>query len=163
MNVDAIPKFLGRLSYRQAIWLAPLAYLVHILEESQQFAAWASTHFAGGFTTAQFVKNNLIIMGILVGLSVLVTLHPRKWTALLHFYQLCAGMFHMGATAYIGVYSPGLLSAILLYLPVSYYITRLGYREGLLPNVPALVVLVLAGLGHALFVYSQLFTLDLRL
>ena len=168
MNVEAIPRFLGRLTYRQAIWLAPLAYAVHILEESQQFAGWASTHFAAGFTTAQFVKNNLIVMAVLIALSLLVTLHPRRWTALLHFFQLSAGLFHnalfhMGATAYLGVYSPGLLSAILLYLPVSYHITKLGHREGLLPNLPAFLVFVLAGLGHARFVYTQLFTQTLRL
>ena len=69
----------------------------------------------------------------------------------------------MGATAYLGVYSPGLLSAILLYLPVSYHITRLGHKQGLLPNIPAFIVFVLAGLGHARFVYTQLFTEHLRL
>ena len=168
MNVEAIPRFRGRLSYRQAVWLAPLAYAVHILEESQQFAAWASTHFAAGFTTPQFVKNNLIVMSGLIALTLLVTLHPRRWTALLYFFQLSAGLFHnamlhMGATAYLGVYSPGLLSAILLYLPVWYHITKLGQRQGLLPNIPALVVFVLAGLAHAWFVYTQLLTQNLRL
>jgi len=133
VNVEAIPRLLARLSYRQAIWLAPLAYGVHILEESQRFAVWASTHFAEGFTTAQFIKNNLMVMAVLIALSLLVTFHPRRWTALLHFFQLSAGLFHnalfhVGATAYLGVYSPGLLSAILLYLPVSYHITKLGHR-----------------------------------
>ena len=33
----------------------------------------------------------------------------------------------------------------------------------LFPNIPALVVFVLAGLGHARFVYTQLFTQHLRL
>jgi hypothetical protein len=168
MSVEAIPRFLGSLSYRQAIWLAPLAYAVHILEESQRFAAWASIHFAEGFTTAQFVKNNLIVMGVLIALTLLVTFYPRRWTALLHLFQLSAGLFHnalfhMGATAYLGVYSPGLLSAVLLYLPVSYHIAKLGHRQGLLPDVPAFAVFVLAGLGHARFIYTQLLTQDLRL
>lgn len=168
MNVEAVPRYLGRLSYRQAIWLAPLAYAVHIVEEAQQFPTWASTHFAAGFTTAQFVKNNLIVMAALIALTLLVTLHPRRWTALLHFFQLSAGLFHnaffhMGATAYLGVYSPGLLSAILLYLPVCYHITKLGHRQGLLPNIPALAVFVLAGIAHARFVYTQLLTQNLRL
>lgn len=168
MNVEAIPRFLGGLSYRQAIWLAPVAYAIHILEEAQQFATWTSTHFAAGFTTAQFVKNNLIIMAVLVALTVLVTVHPRRWTALLHFFQLSAGLFHnavfhMGATAYLGVYSPGLLSSILLYVPVWYFITKLGHRDGLLPNGPAAVIFVLAFFAHGRFVYTQLMTQALRL
>jgi len=168
MNVEAIPRFIGGLSYRQATWLAPAAYAVHILEESQHFAEWASTHFAAGFTTAQFVQNNLIIMSILLALTALVNVHQRRWTALLHFFQLSAGIFHnallhMAATAYVGLYSPGLLSAILLYVPVSYTITRRGYAEGLLPNRVAIPLFVLAGIAHAIFVYTQLFTTDLRL
>jgi len=95
-----------------------------------------------------------------------VSLHPRRWTALLHFFQLSAGLFHnalfhMAATAYVGVYSPGLLSAILLYLPVFYQITKRGHREGLLPNGPAIAVFVLAGIAHARFIYTQLLTQDL--
>ena len=168
MNVEAIPQFFRGLSYRQAIWLAPVAYAVHILEESQQFAVWVNTNFAQGFTTAQFVKNNLIMMSALIALSLLVTLHPRRWTALLHFLQISAVMFHnalfhMATTAYLGIYSPGLLSAMLLYLPVFYYITKRGYREGFLPNGLAIVVFVLAGIAHAGFVYTQIFTPNFRL
>ena len=168
MNVEALPKFLNGLSYRQAIWLVPVAYAVHILEESQHFAAWASTNFTGGFTTTQFVKNNLIIMSILVALTLLVSVYPRRWTALLHFFQISAvlfhnALFHMAATAYIGIYSPGLLSAILLYVPVFYHVVKRGYREGLLPNGSAIAVFGVAGIAHAWFVYTQLFTTGLRL
>jgi predicted membrane protein len=168
MNVEAIPQFFRSLSYRQAIWLAPVAYAVHILEELHQFPAWVNTNFAQGFTTAQFAKNNLIVMSVLIALSLLVTFHPRRWTALLHFLPLSAGtfhnaLFHMATTAYLGIYSPGLLSAMLLYLPVFYYITKRGYREGLLPNGLAIVVFVLAGIAHAGFVYTQLLTSDFRL
>src|SRR5262245_26041916 len=128
MDVEAIPRFVRGLSYRQAVWLAPAAYALHIVEEAQNFAAWASEHFAQGFTTAQFVKNNAIVMSFLVALTLLASLYPRRWTALLHFFQLSAGLLHnalfrMAATAYIGVYSPGLLSAILLYVPVFYVVT----------------------------------------
>ncbi|MDD9946836.1 MAG: HXXEE domain-containing protein [Myxococcales bacterium] len=168
MNVEAIPRFLRGLSYRQAVWLGPVAYAIHILEEAQNFAAWASAHFAKGFTTAQFVKNNLIIMGILVALTALASLYPRRWTALIHFFQLSAGilhnaLFHMAATAYLGVYSPGLLSAILLYIPVFYLITARGYRAGLLPNFASIPLFLLAGMAHANFVYTQLLTTAHRL
>jgi hypothetical protein len=114
------------------------------------------------------VRNNVIVMAGLIALTLLASLHPRRWTALLHFFQLSAGvlhnaLLHMAATAYLGVYSPGLLTAILLYLPVWYHITKLGNREGLLPNGAGIVVFVLAGLAHAQFVYTQLLTQDLRL
>ncbi|MEW6266226.1 MAG: HXXEE domain-containing protein [Thermodesulfobacteriota bacterium] len=156
------------MSYRQVIWLAPLAYAVHILEEAPNFPAWTSRHFTGGFTTAQFVKNNLIVMAILIALTILASAHSRRWTILLHFFQLYGGifhnaLFHIAAAAWLGVLSPGLISAILLYVPLTYRVTILGWREGRLPQGPAMAVFVLAGLAQSLFVYSQLFTTAFRL
>lgn len=73
MNVEAIPRFLRDASFREIVWLAPLAYAVHILEELWRFPLWASTHFAPGLTTQRFVVGNALIMLGLLGLTVLVS------------------------------------------------------------------------------------------
>ena len=57
-------------------------------------------------------------------------------------------IFHAGATAAIGAYSPGLLTALTLYSLLFYVVSRLAFREGLLTNRVALVCLAFAGLFY---------------
>lgn len=156
------------MTFRKAMWLAPLAYAIHIAEEAPGFATWASAHFADGFTTAQFVKNNLVVMGILLGWVIAHFLLQRKWTAFFVLLQTSSGMFHnaifhIGMTLYLGVYSPGVVTSVLLYLPISLLLAWLTFREKII-SIPLLVVAVILGaVSHAAFVYSQLFTETLRL
>ena len=41
MNFDRISHLLSDLAFRQAIWLFPCAFSLHVLEEWRQFAPWA--------------------------------------------------------------------------------------------------------------------------
>ena len=41
MNFDRISHLLSDLVFRQAIWLFPFAFSLHVLEEWRQFAPWA--------------------------------------------------------------------------------------------------------------------------
>jgi hypothetical protein len=147
MNVEAIPRFLRNASFREMVWLAPLAYAVHITEEFWRFPSWASTHFAPGFTTQRFVVANVVIMLGLLGLTVLVSAVSVRAVDFVYFCWLSGqlfhnALFHMGTTAYFGVYSPGLLSAILLYLPVCYCVARAAHREGRIGNAAGVAALV---------------------
>jgi hypothetical protein len=44
MNFDTITQFLAGLSFRQAVWLFPFAFTLHVLEEVRQFTAWANRY-----------------------------------------------------------------------------------------------------------------------
>jgi len=161
VNVEAIPKFLHSAPFRQIIWVAPLTYGVHIAEELWRFPAWASTYFAPGFTTQRFVVSNAIIMLLLVGLTALVSAVKLRVVDFVYFCWLSGqlfhnALFHMGTTAYFGVYSPGVLSAILLYLPICYFIARAANREGRLTNTAGVGALIVGAAGMGSLVYFGL-------
>ena len=54
----------------------------------------------------------------------------------------------MGATAFSGVYCPGLITALVLYPPLFWYLSQITYREGLLTNTLGLVALLIAVVIH---------------
>lgn len=108
MNVEAIPRFLRNASFREIVWLAPLAHPVHIVEEFWRFPLWASTYFAPGFTTQRFVVGNSVIMLGLLGLTVLVSVVRVRAGDFIYFCWLFGqlfhnALFHMGTTAYFGL------------------------------------------------------------
>ena len=59
-------------------------------------------------------------------------------------------IFHAGATVVSGVYCPGLLTAIVSYLPLFYFLSRLAFREGLLSAGTGILALVIAGVFHVM-------------
>ncbi len=100
-------------------------------------------------------------MVVLVGLTVLVRALTMRALDFLYFCWLSGhlfhnALFHMGTTAYFGVYSPGLLSAILLYLPVSYCIARAAHREARIGNAGGLATLVVGAVGMSALAYFAL-------
>jgi hypothetical protein len=68
-------------------------------------------------------------------------------------------VFHAGATAVFGVYCPGLLTALTLYPPLFYVVSRLAFREHLLTNRLALVSFAIAGAFHTADVSHNVFKL----
>jgi hypothetical protein len=161
MNVEAIPRFLQSAPFRRIVWVAPVTYGVHIAEEFWQFPVWASTYFAQGFTTQRFVVGNAIIMLLLVGLTALVSAVSARAVDFAYFCWLSGqlfhnALFHMGTTAYFGVYSPGVLSAILLYLPICYFIARAADREDRISNTAGVAALVVGAAGMSSLVYFGL-------
>ena len=69
----------------------------------------------------------------------LASVFPNRAVASL-FFALCFsesvlnGLFHVGATALSGVYCPGLITALVLYPPLFWYLSQVAYRGGLLTN-----------------------------
>lgn len=66
-------------------------------------------------------------------------------------------LFHAGATAAFGAYSPGLLTALTLYPQVFYIGSRRAFREGLLTIRTATISFALAGMVHAADVSHNVF------
>jgi len=48
------------------LWLVPVAYFVHILEESPRLVPWALEHFGAPETFGQFVLGNVILMAYVI-------------------------------------------------------------------------------------------------
>ncbi|HEU5235657.1 MAG TPA: HXXEE domain-containing protein [Pyrinomonadaceae bacterium] len=163
MGPDRIVGWLASLNFRQAVWLFPIAYTLHVLEELPQFTNWARRYASAGFTMRDYLAIHL--SGIVVAFiaSLVIRWFPNRAVIFVFFTLIftpavCFNiLFHAGATAAFGAYCPGLLTALTLYPPLFYVISRRAFREGLLTNRVAVVSFALAGLFHAADVSHNVF------
>lgn len=102
--------------------LAPVIFVCHFLEESPGFVQWFNEHVARGITSGLFWRVNLsalVITLMVVGIqwfsrSALSLTLAIVW---LGFLMLANAIFHVVGGVVDRQYVPGLVTAILLYLP----------------------------------------------
>jgi len=89
-----------------------------------------------------------------IAFCTLASIFPNRYVVFL-FFAFCLsesvlnGLFHAGAPALSGVYCPGLITALVLYLPLFWYLRQLAYRDGLLTNTLSLVAFLIAAETHS--------------
>ncbi|HPH35499.1 MAG TPA: HXXEE domain-containing protein [Methanoregulaceae archaeon] len=129
------------------LWLVPLAYVIHIIEETPRFVPWAKRYFSAPSTFAQFVLGNIIFMGYVLTAVFLATFYPCEWTLVLGL-STAAWIFsnfliHASLTLYTGEYSPGVVTASALYAPVSVYIYATFLGSGIPSNAGIIVSIII--------------------
>jgi Protein of unknown function with HXXEE motif len=106
----------------RALLLAPLIFILHFLEESPTFVQWFNSHVARGITPELFWTVN--ITGLLITLLVV----GGEWfsrsgfsltiaMAWLSFLMFTNAIFHITGGLVDKQYVPGLVTAVVLYLP----------------------------------------------
>jgi hypothetical protein len=108
------------------LWFVPLAYFVHILEESPRFVPWAKKYLGAPETFGQFIVGNVIFMAYVLLSVSLAIFYPSEWTLILGL-STAAWIFsnfiiHASYTLYTGEYSPGVVTASAIYAPLALYI-----------------------------------------
>ena len=129
------------------LWLVPLAYGIHIIEETPRFVPWAKRYLSAPSTFAQFVLGNVIFMAYVLISVALATFYPGEWTLVLGL-STAAWIFsnfliHASFTLYTGEYSPGVVTACALYAPVSVYIYTNFLGSGILSNADILLSVII--------------------
>lgn len=163
MNFDALAKILSGLSFRQAVWLFPCAFTLHVLEEVRQFTAWANRYVTPQFTFEDYLKLHLAGIVAAFAAAAVIRFFPNRFVVFCFFTfmltpWLCFNVFfHAGATAWFSVYCPGLLTALTVYLPLFYFLSRLAFSEELLTHRLAWISFVIAGLVHTADVSRNVF------
>ena len=136
-------------------WLAPLAYALHVAEEtSAGFPDWMRERIAPGFTTASFVTVNTVVMATLLTLTACVSVTGGRvgvwpYFALASALMLWNALVHVGATLYFGSYAPGVATALLVYLPAFAFLVRTATRDGVLPTGARTTALATGAALHA--------------
>jgi len=120
-----------------------------------------TAHFPVTFSRAQFERNGIVLMAVLVGLCLLVFRFPRRTTVLLFLTYVSGlfldnGLFHLGATVALRSYSPGLASGVLLLVPLSLFWIRSAMRARLAGWPQVVMALLVGGVVHYAFLVSQL-------
>jgi hypothetical protein len=130
------------------ILMAPVVFAAHVLEEAPRFVEWFNAHVARGISPELFRTVNLTALGITMLVVIIDRVATSRSTALLmlcwlSFLMPANALFHAVAALVDRAYVPGLVTAILLYVPYwSLLATRLS-RERQIP------VVVMAGAAAA--------------
>jgi len=129
------------------LWLVPIAYCIHIIEETPRFVPWAKRYFSAPSTFAQFVLGNVIFMAYVLISVFLATFYPGEWTLVLGL-STAAWIFsnfliHASFTLLTGEYSPGVVTASAIYAPVAVYIYTTFLGSGILNSLDIILSIIL--------------------
>ena len=106
----------------RAVLFAPLVFVAHFLEESPGFVPWFNAHVTRGITADLFwtVNATALVITVLVTAvfwSTETTAAVVLVAAWLSFLMLTNAVLHVTGAIVDRGYVPGLVTAILLYLP----------------------------------------------
>ena len=149
------------------MWLFPVATALHFLEEAPHFPDWARKHALPCYTRQRWRRIHGLGMVFAIAFCALTSIFPNRYVVFLYF-ALCLsesvlnGLFHVGATALSGVYCPGLITALVLYPPLFWYLSQIDHREGLLTNTLGLAAFLIAVLVHTVDVATSVYGAKLQ-
>jgi hypothetical protein len=124
-----------------------VVFVIHFLEESPRFVPWFNAHAAPGITQELFWTVNLTALTITLLLTLSFWITRTEVMALvvvawLSFLMLANAVFHVTGAVVDRGYVPGLVSAVLLYLPYCAWIAVQVARSGIAaPRLVAAAVL----------------------
>jgi hypothetical protein len=150
---------LTKRTWFEPILLAPLIFICHFLEESPTFVTWFNSHVARGITSELFWRVNL------TALVITLTITAFEWfsrsevsivlvSAWFGFLMFANAIFHITGAFVDRSYVPGLVTAVLLYLPFCTWLLVSALRN----KRASLMVLLLAEVigGIPMFVHGYL-------
>ena len=119
-------------------WLFPVTYLIHIAEEYIAGVALAPspTKIRGAnLTPTQFLILNGLALGLLViGIILSRRFNFRQWLLIcLGTVVMVNGLFHVAGTLKISAYNPGLVSGVLIWIPLG-VATLIHLKKHMHPN-----------------------------
>jgi hypothetical protein len=131
------------------IALAPVIFTGHFLEESPGFVAWFNAHVRNGITAGLFWNVNISALVITLIVMFIELIEPSFFSACLvilwlSFLMLANALFHVTGAIVDRHYMPGLVTAVILYLP--YYFLILGHlRQKDRLKISSAVILAILG------------------
>jgi hypothetical protein len=143
------------LEFRQLIWLMPIVVLLHVIEELPRFPAWATRALRLPYTRRKFVWENIVLFAILLASVALAAFWPVTTLAgqagLVLVLSAAVSLFsntifHALLTLRTGIYSPGTVTACLLFPPLSIGVYYQAAVEGLL-TIPVVGLSIVVGLA----------------
>src|SRR5918911_1250658 len=120
------------------VWLVPASFALHVLEESNGFTGWVQRHGRPGYSSANFVQINAAGLLFTGAATLAVTRRPGRrlfaayYAFILTQQALFNPVFHVGSTVVHRDWSPGTMTAVLLFLPLWWQLTAGALRDGIL-------------------------------
>ena len=128
---------------------APAVVVAHFLEEGPRFVVWANAHVSRGITEPLFWSVNYSALAITLAVVALEWLSGSTVSAVvvvawLSFLMPANALLHVVGAVVDGGYVPGLVTAIVLYLPFYAWVVARVIRAHRLPRA-AIVAAAVAG------------------
>jgi len=144
------------------ILLAPIVFVCHFLEEAPTFVPWFNAHVARGITQGMFWRVNLTALMITL-IVVVVEWSSRSgasqavvvvWFGFLMFAN---AVFHIIGAIVDGRYVPGVITAVVLYLPYFSVLSVSVVKHKRLSVPASILAAIIGGLPMAAHGYLILF------
>ena len=138
--------------FKNLIVLGPLIYAIHHFEEHVifNFRQWRLSYFSDNNSITTEAILIILISQLLIFIFVHLIKNNRGSAHLVLFFlmttQVINAFFHMFFSFYFNDFSPGAITAVLLYLPVNYFIIRAAFQEGYIKSYVELLILFLSGI-----------------
>lgn len=157
--------FLNSIPFDRLLWLVPIFLTIHNLEEAPFMENWYKRlpmKIPLTITTRQFAiaVTFITIAGFLltyVGVEYLAD--PTGYSLVLGMQAILAfNAFvpHIATTLRFRMYSPGVITAVLLMLPFSFYLFRRAFEENILSWNQFWIMLVISPFAVALIAFVSL-------
>jgi len=138
--------------FKNLIVLGPLIYAIHHFEEHVifNFREWRLSYFSDNNSITTEAILIILISQLLIFIFVHLIKNNRGSAHLVLFFlmttQVINAFFHVFFSFYFNDFSPGAITAVLLYLPVNYFIIRAALQEGYIKSYVELLILFLSGI-----------------
>lgn len=145
-----------------ALLPAAFIFVLHFLEESPGFVAWFNAHVPRGITPGLFWSVNVsaLVITLLLTCAEWVSRSAVSQTlavAWLGFLMAANAAFHLAGGLVDARYVPGLVTAVLLYLPYYAWLFASALRSHRAPAAATLLAAVLGALPMLAHGYLILF------
>ena len=165
MNIGVILPFLNSLSFERLLWLIPIFFALHNLEEAPSMESWSKQlplKIGPTVSTHQFVIA-VTFLTLAVFLITYIALNfLQRSTAFLLLLGIQAILLfnafvpHIVTTIRFRMYSPGVVTAVLFTLPFSLYVFRRSFSENILTPDQFWMLVGVAPFAMVLFAYISL-------
>ena len=149
------------IKFENFLVLAPLVYIIHHTEEHIifNFREWRERYFLdnNSLTTEEMLMRLIGVFLIILFIHLSTKNRPSALIAIFFLMgsQVVNAVFHVFFSFYYSDFSPGAITATLLYLPLNYFIIKAAFNEGFLRN--KIEVILLFFLGCATFALFEMF------
>jgi hypothetical protein len=129
----------------------PVVFVAHVVEEAPNFVAWFNSLVSPGISQQSFLSVNAVGLAVTIGVACVLAFVPGRGSVLvgvawLGFLMLANAIVHIMATLVLERYSPGVFTATLLYLPLSFLLLRWAVRNRQVSWLCGILVAILGGI-----------------
>ena len=155
--------FVSHLSLVQVVVLFPLGVALHVAEEWPAFPRWARRFASPQYSDREYITTH--VAGVVVAIGAVGVIRWFPTTPVLFGFLamvfgpgvFCNAWFHIGGTILSRTYCPGVITSVLVYLPLSLMVVAFGMRDGFFTPRSLVAAFAVAAIFHTLEVGHNVF------